>query len=239
MRPLMRRAAFFDLDGTLLSVNSASLWFKREFAEGRISRVQAARASLFFLGYHLSLIDVDKAVTAGLTTIAGIEEASVRRAIHEWYREVIIPLAAPGAYEVVEKHRARGDLLVLLTSSAEYAAELAKEQFGLDEILCTRYEVHEGRFTGRPIRPLCFGRGKVDLAKELAEKHNIDIAQSAFYTDSFTDMPMLLQVAEPHVVNGDPRLRWTARRRGWPRLDWSRPPPTAGQLASGLDSGTL
>ena len=232
----MRRAAFFDLDGTLLTINSASLWFKREFAEGRITRIQAIKAGLFFFGYHLSLINVDKAVTAGLTTIAGVEEASVRKAIHDWYRETIIPLAAPGAYEAVERHRARGDLLVLLTSSAEYTAELAKEQFGLDEILCTRYEVHEGKFTGRPIRPLCFGPGKVDLARELAQKYDIDLSKSAFYTDSFTDLPMLLQVAEPRVVNGDPRLRWAARRRGWPRLDWSRPPTSAGQLASGLGS---
>jgi HAD superfamily hydrolase (TIGR01490 family) len=232
----MRRAAFFDLDGTLLSVNSAALWFRREYQEGRINRVQAVKAFLFFLGYRLSLIDVDKAVTAGLTTIAGTEEASVRKAIHDWYRAEIMPLAAPGAYEVLEKHRARGDMLVLLTSSAEYTAELAKEQFGLDEILCTRYEVEEGRFTGRPVRPLCFGPGKVDLARELAAKHDIDLAGSSFYTDSFTDLPMLLQVAEPHVVNGDPRLRWTARRRGWPRLDWSRQPPTSGALVSGIGS---
>jgi len=228
--PAMQRAAFFDLDGTLLAVNSVVLWVRRERALGRISRTQALRAAAFFVGYRLSILDIDEAVRAALQTVAGTEESVMRDAIQAWYRADIAPRAAPGAFPVVEAHRAAGDLLVLLTSSSVYVADEARAQFGLDVSLCTRYEVRDGRFTGEAVRPLCFGDGKVKLAEMLAAERNIDLSSSAFYTDSLTDLPMLLRVGQPYAVNPDPRLRWEARRRGWPRLDWTRPatqPPAA------------
>src|SRR4051794_894501 len=104
----MNRAAFFDLDGTLLSVNSAALWVRREHRQGRLSRAQMARAALFFLGYRLSLIDVEEAIAAALKMIAGIDEQELRSSIHAWYRDDIAPLASPGAFPVLEAHRSRG-----------------------------------------------------------------------------------------------------------------------------------
>jgi HAD superfamily hydrolase (TIGR01490 family) len=228
----MRRAAFFDLDGTLLSVNSAALWVQRERSLGRLTRRQAARAALFFIGYRLSLVDIEAAMKVALGTIRGTEERLLREAVQEWYRRDVAPLAAPGAFPVIDAHRRRGDLLVLLTSSSLYASEEAQAQFGLDEVLCTRYEVREGLFTGEAVTPLCYGQGKVECARALALERDIDLSASAFYTDSMTDLPMLLSVGAPHAVNADPRLRWEARRRGWPHLDWHKSSPQAGHRDS-------
>ena len=50
--------------------------------------------------------------------------------------------------------------------------------------------------------------------------HDIDLAASAFFTDSASDLPMLERVGEPVAINPDPRLRWKARRRGWPVRWW-------------------
>jgi putative phosphoserine phosphatase/1-acylglycerol-3-phosphate O-acyltransferase len=87
--------------------------------------------------------------------------------------------------------------------------------------LCTRYEVKDGRFTGDFIEPLCYGEGKVIHAERFAREHNIDVDASYFYTDSCTDLPMLERVSYPRVVNPDVRLRWVAKRKGWPILNWS------------------
>lgn len=217
----MRRAAFFDLDGTLLTANSAVLWVQRERRLGRLSTSQLLRAMLFFAGYRLSVVGIDTALESALQTLRGSEEAALRQAIRDWYAEEVAPLAAPGAFSAIASHRERGDVLVVLTSSSLYAAEEACRQFALEDIICTRYDVREGRFTGSAPRPYCFGPGKVQLAEDFAGERGIDLSRSAFYTDSLTDLPMLLRVGEPHVVNPDPRLRREARRRGWPVLDWS------------------
>jgi phosphoserine phosphatase len=59
-------------------------------------------------------------------------------------------------------------------------------------------------------------------AERWAARHDVDLRQSFFYTDSITDVPVLERVGEPRVVNPDPRLRREAARRGWPVFDLDR-----------------
>ena len=94
-------------------------------------------------------------------------------------------------------------------------AEPLAATLGLDAVLCSRLEVEAGRFTGRIVEPLCFGRGKVSWAERWAASLGVDLAASAFYTDSFNDLPMLERVGHPVAVNPDLRLARHARRRGW------------------------
>jgi phosphoserine phosphatase len=122
---------------------------------------------------------------------------------------------------VLDAHRRACEPVVLLTSSSRYASELAREQFGLDDVLFQVYETAGGKFTGEPGRPLCYGPGKVEKAEAWAREHRVDLGASAFYTDSYTDLPMLERVGRPRAVAPDLRLRREARRRGWPILDWS------------------
>lgn len=216
----MRAAAFFDLDGTLLTVNSARLWLRRERRLGRVTGLQVARAMLCMGGYRLGLLDMEATLRAALATYRGEEEAAIRAATREWWAAEVRGTVAPGARAVLERHRAEGDLLVLLTSSSRYAAELAREEFGLDDVLFQAYETEGGRFTGAPVLPICYGPGKVEVATAWAREAGVDLARSAFYTDSSTDLPMLERVGRPFAVQPDPRLRVVARARGWPVLDW-------------------
>ncbi len=218
----MRTAAFFDLDGTLLTVNSASLWIRRERRLGRIGLGHLARAALFLAGHRFGFLDMERALRAALATLRGVDEEFIRGQTHQWWRDEVRPFIAPGARKVLDQHRARGDALVLLTSSSPYASEMAREEFGLDAALCQRYEVRGGRFTGEPLRPICYGPGKVDVAEAWARENGVDLGASSFYSDSSTDIPMLERVGHAFAVHPDPRLRWVGRARGWPVLDWRR-----------------
>ena len=221
----MRGAAFFDLDGTLLTVNSARLWLRRERRLGRVTGLQVARAMLCMGGYRLGVLDMEATLRAALATYRGEEEAAIRAATREWWAAEVRPTVAPGARAVLERHRAAGDLLVLLTSSSRYAAEMAREEFGLDDVLFQAYETEGGCFTGAPTLPICYGPGKVEVASAWARAAGVELARSSFYTDSSTDLPMLEQVGHPCAVQPDPRLRVIARARGWPIVDWKSPSP--------------
>ncbi|MBK6849959.1 MAG: HAD family hydrolase [Proteobacteria bacterium] len=216
----MRVGAFFDLDGTLLSVNSGALWVRRERRLGRLGLLRYLEAVAYLIAYRLNTIDMELAMRRALGTVKGEAEETVRGWTRDWYHAEVVPHAAPGGLSVIEQHRAAGHVLVLLTMTSPYEAELAAAHFGLDAWLSTIYEVRAGVLTGEAVAPLCYGRGKVERAERFAAEHGVDLARSYFYSDSASDLPMLGRVGHPHAVNPDARLRWHARRRGWPVLDW-------------------
>lgn len=219
-KPAAKVAAFFDLDKTLVTGNGGKLWMLREYREGRISLWKVVQGLFYVLLYHFGIVNMDKAMGKAVGTLAGLEEDDVRRRTEEWFAEEMAPRAAPGAQAVLDRHRSAGHLLVLHTGSSPYASKCAVELFGLDHFLCAGFEVVDGVFTGDYVKPLCYAEGKVHYGRLFADEHGVDLSASYFYTDSFTDLPMLHAVGHPRVVNPDPRLRREAKRRGWPVLDW-------------------
>ncbi|HVG58565.1 MAG TPA: HAD-IB family hydrolase [Hyalangium sp.] len=224
--------AFFDLDKTLLAVNSASLWLRRELALGHITRMQALRASLWIARYHLGFVSMQDAVLAAIGQLAGTPVQPLLERTIAFYEEQVRPLYRPGALRALEEHRSAGDRLVLLTSSSGYLSELVSRDLRLDAILCNRFEVDaQGRHTGRPVGEVCFGLGKRTHAERFARDAGVPLSECAFYTDSYSDLPVLEVVGRPVAVHPDYRLRREAVRRGWPVVDWGV--PTAGVPATG------
>lgn len=216
-----RAAAFFDLDGTLLTVNSAGLWARRERRLGRLGAADVARAAFYLGAYKLGAVDMERALRAALRTLRGKDEAWVRAETLVWWSQEVRRHIAPGAPAAIAVHRAAGEPVVLLTSSSRYAAEMVQQDLGIEHLLFQAYAVEDGRFTGEPVQPLCFGAGKVTVAERWAAEHGIDLAHSTFYSDSFTDLPMLQRVGHPRVVGPDVRLARHARANGWPVVDWT------------------
>jgi len=211
----LRVAAFFDIDGTLISVNSAPLYARYLRRHGKARRRDLLRTAFYLLQYRLNLLDIDRAIERSSGFIAGQREADVAAFCEQWYREVVRAYLVPEMLALVEQHRAAGHALVLLSSSTSYLAEPLARELGVEHLLVTRLEVVDGCFTGRPIAPVCYGPGKVHWATDFATRHGVDLASSFFYTDSVTDVPVLELVGHPRVVNPDRLLLRLARRRGW------------------------
>ena len=213
-------AAFFDLDRTLISVNSGRLWISRERRLRRISLRQLAEATVMLVAYRLSLVDMDASMRKALSVYRGEREEVLAAWTREWFDAEVRQWVSEGARRALDEHRAAGHLRVLLTSSSPYVSAIVGEHLELDGWISSRYEVKDGVLTGEPVLPLCYGPGKVTLAEAYAREHDVDLGRSFFYTDSYTDLPMLVRVGEPRVVNPDMRLRLAALRRGWPVLTW-------------------
>ena len=212
--------AFFDLDRTILGCNSASLWVRRELRDGYVTRLDAVRAAAWVALYELGFARMEDAIGKAIASLRDQVEDEVRARTTAFWHEEVAPTIRPGARRAVEDHRARGDRIVLLTSSSNYLSELAQEALSLDDILCNRFEVQDGRFTGLPAAPLCFGAGKLVHATAAAERLGTTLDRCAFYTDSMSDLPVLAAVGEPVAVHPDPRLAREARKRGWRIEDW-------------------
>ncbi len=69
---------------------------------------------------------------------------------------------------------------------------------------------------GKVIKPLCYGPGKVYWASKWLEEKKLSMAESYFYTDSFSDLDLLERVRYPVAVNPDRKLKSVALKRHWP-----------------------
>ena len=218
-----RPAAFFDLDRTLIGVNSAYLYANYERRRGRISLRQFLQASFWMGLYHLSLIDMERAFAQAVRQYRGAHDEELDRITADFFHDQVVPTFQPGAEDALSFHRQQDHPLVLLTASSPYMSRLAADTWDLDHWLCNIFPTDEkGRLRGTFERPMCYGAGKVHRASRWAKRHDVDLSSSYFYTDSYSDLPMLEVVGFPRVVNPDPRLRRAAQQRDWPIEDWSR-----------------
>jgi len=224
--------AFFDMDKTLFAVNSGALWVRRELEAGHITRWQALQAGCFVLLYSLGMLPLEGAILRAISTLRGLAAEPLRERAEEFFQGCLQAVYRPGALLALKEHRRAGDRCVLLTASPSYLAALVARDLRLDGYLSTELEVDgAGVHTGRP-RALCFGPGKLRLASAFAERDGVSLAECTFYTDSYTDLPMLDAVGRPVAVNPDQRLRREALRRGWKVVDWGVPEPAGSPSAS-------
>jgi HAD superfamily hydrolase (TIGR01490 family) len=214
------RAAFFDMDNTLLRVETGMSWVRFLYKRGELPPRMVAKAIYWQVLYKLAVLDMDTVFTKLVESLRGDSEAEMMAKCEIWYRDHVAPEVAPAALVAIEHHRQAGHMIVLATGSTQYAARPVARGVGIDHVLSSELEVEHGVFTGRPAA-LCFGQHKVALAERWAERHGVDLAASYFYSDSYHDLPMLERVGTAIAVNADARLRRHARRRGWAAPRWS------------------
>jgi HAD superfamily hydrolase (TIGR01490 family) len=216
----MTTAAFFDMDNTLLRVETGMSWVRFLYRRGELSKQMVAKAVYWSSLYKLALLDMETVFTRLIEDLRGDSEAEMIAKCDVWYRDHVAPEVALAARVALEHHRQAGHMIVLATGSTQYAARPVARGVGIDHVLSSELEVEAGAFTGRP-RALCFGRHKVTLAEAWAAAHGVDLARSYFYSDSYNDLPMLERVGTAIAVNPDARLRRLARRRGGAVHHWA------------------
>jgi len=218
------RLAFFDLDKTVLSVNSGSLWLRREVAQGFLAKRTALKAMMWLVRYELGFVDGEQMVAKAVAQTVGSSASELEARTRAFFEAEVRQTYRPGALDAIERHRRAGDGLVMLTSSSNYLSELVARDLGFDEVLCNRLEVDaQGRHTGQLVGRVCFGLGKLSHAQDACARRGVDLRDCAFYTDSFSDRFVLEVVSQPVAVNPDPRLKRRARRQGWVVVDWGEP----------------
>jgi HAD superfamily hydrolase (TIGR01490 family) len=212
-------AAFFDMDRTLLRVDTAMSWMRFLYRRGELPLRMVAKALYWSTLYKLAVLDMDRVFTALAADLRGDLEADMIDKCAIWYRRHVAAEVAPAARAAIARHRRAGDVVVLATGSTVYAARPVAADVGIDHVLASALEVEAGRFTGRA-NVLCFGHHKVGLAERWAADHGVDLARSVFYSDSYNDLPLLARVGTAVAVNPDARLRRHARQHGWAIASW-------------------
>lgn len=214
---------FFDVDKTILSENSGKLYLRSLYDRGEIDWLTMIRSLSPYLQYKLNLLDIDSRVQSTMLQLKGRSERALSRQANQWFREYVLPKIYAEAEELARQHAERGHIVALVSGASKFVLRPLAKHLGVKHIMHTHLEVRDGRFTGRVVKPICFGEGKIYWVQQLIEREGIDLAKSYFYSDSITDLPLLELVGHPQVVNPDPLLNREARRRHWPVRFFSEP----------------
>ena len=177
------------------------------------------RAGFYLALYRLGRLDIAKAAESAGGGIRGKTESDIAAFAERWYRDEIRKFIVPAVRSILEEHRAAGHSIALLSSTTSYLAEPLSRDLDVHDLLVTRLEISEGRFTGKPILPICYGAGKIEYARDYLQDRGISLDNTYFYTDSITDLPLLELVGFPRIVAPDRLLRRKAKASGWPIID--------------------
>lgn len=220
------RAAFFDLDKTVIARASVVAFGGPLRRRGLVNRRTVARAvlgQLLFLWFGADEEKMAKIRESMLEVSAGWDRDEVRAIVEETLSDVIEPLIYAEAQELISLHRAAGDRIWLVSSAPSEIVEPLASMLGVDGAIASKAEIDElGRYTGK-IEFYAQGAGKAAAIRALAESHHLDLDESSAYSDSVTDIPMLETVGHPFAVNPDRALAKEAKERGWEILQFSNP----------------
>ncbi len=219
--------AIFDFDGTIIAGYSATVFLKAQLRRGDLSLFQFIELITVIAQMQLGKVGFSGLMVTGAQLMQGVTENSYREFGEDLFIEQIAQRIYPESRALIEAHRKRGHTIAIISAATPYQVEPAARDLGIEHVMCSRYEVSNGEFTGNINRPLCFGEGKVEAAEELAEKLKLNLDKSYFYSDSDDDIELLDRIGNPQVMNPNKRLHSIAMRRGWPiRQFTSRGRPT-------------
>jgi HAD superfamily hydrolase (TIGR01490 family) len=217
----MPRAALFDIDHTLIRKETASLYMKYQRERGEATAVEMMRVAYWVAQYTLGIVDAQAVAARALKALEGTHETVLSARCDDWFRKHVETHVCDRGRRAVARHRHQGDVVAIVTGATPYAARPLARRLGIDHVVASDLEVDErGFFTGRFVEPLCYGEGKIERTEKLARTYGFRLEEATFYSDSYTDLPLLERVREPIVINPDPRLARVAKARGWAVERW-------------------
>jgi HAD superfamily hydrolase (TIGR01490 family) len=221
-----KAAAFFDLDKTLIA-RSSTLVFGRTFMrDGLLSPTTVVKGLYAQAVYQLVGADhakMEQMRRAVLDLTTGWEAERVRRLVLETMEEVVAPLVYQEALDLFEEHRGAGRDLWIVSSSGEEIVVPFAGFLGVGNVIATRSGVDdEGRYDGT-LEFYAYAANKATAIRQVAEARGYDLADCYAYSDSITDLPMLMAVGHPTAVNPDRELRAAAEAMGWPTRFFASP----------------
>ncbi len=209
--------AIFDLDNTLIDGDSDHAWneflIERELVDAEHYRTSNDQ---FYEDYKQGKLDIQKYLSFALEPLTRIEPDMLNTLHQQFMVEKIEPLITTKAEALIEKHRSKGDTLLIITATNRFVTHPIATRLGIEHILASEPEQIDGRYTGKVVGTPCFQDGKVVRLEEWLKTQEISMEGSYFYSDSHNDIPLLSKVDNPVAVDADDYLIALAQRNNWP-----------------------
>ena len=221
----MKNLAIFDLDNTLINIDSGHAWSAFLIKKMPDDAAQTeAQNEKFYRDYQNGCLDIDAFCKFHLAPLSRYSKEELAEFHREFMAEYIIPHISPMQRMLVQSHQMAGDETLVISSTNEFIITPICHLFGITNIIGTQLETGtNGRYTGNYIGTPSFRERKITrLNQWLAERGETleSYGKTYFYSDSKNDLPLLSLVNEPVAVNPDAELEQEAKEKGWPVLNF-------------------
>ena len=220
--------AVFDFDGTL---TSGHLWMgiARHHWKNNVKRLP-------LIGYivsHLPLLPLVKMRLFSpennrarwgedlVGLFKGFDSAKTEKTFRWVMNAYFWPLMRQDVIQRLNHHREQGHTIVLLSGMFVDFLGIMGQRLHADYVIGTKMEIKDGCYTGRIVKPLCFGINKVKCLQDWVDKEQlrVDWSASSALADSYYDLPVLEIFGYPVATYPDQRLRALAKQRRWEILE--------------------
>ncbi len=213
------RAAFFDVDGTLVRTNIVHAFAFYAMNQGTIAGTAWKTAkTVLSIPLFLATDRVNRKVFNELfySYYEGQSEDRLETLAEELFEDVLRPAIFKGTTRLIEESRRAGCRVVFVTGALDFTVRHLAKHLGADELIANRMRFVQGFATGRVVPPIIEGAHKALVIRDYCVKEGLALEKSFAYSDSFSDYPMLAVVGHPAAVNPDARLARVARAYEWP-----------------------
>ena len=208
--------AIFDLDNTLISIDSDHAWGEFLLEQGAVDPIAFREANERFMAdYNAGTLDIAAFLEVALKPLAENSPEQLAAWHQQFMAGKIEPHILPKAEELIARHRTQGDTLLIITATNRFITGPIAERLGIDHLIAVEPEVMDGHYTGKVSGIPSFREGKVTRLEQWLEKQDLTLDEAWFYSDSHNDLPLLEQVDHPVAVDPDNTLRQVAEQRQW------------------------
>ncbi|MFZ6692601.1 HAD family hydrolase [Undibacterium sp. SXout20W] len=220
----MRQLALFDLDHTLIPIDSDYEWGQFLCRIGAVNADEFARRNAdFFAQYQAGTLDPVEYLEFALGTLAQFKRSQLDEYHAQFMHEVIQPALLPAAFDLLKKHQDQDNLIAIITATNRFVTAPIAAALGVEHLLAAEPDVDtSNNITGKLLGVPTSGVGKVIHLHDWLQRRDqqlSDFGQSYFYSDSHNDIPLLEVVTHPVATNPNAKLSAHALTRGWPQIN--------------------
>ena len=221
-----RRAAFFDVDNTLVRGSTIYFLGRGMYQRGFFTKADISRFVLANLRFRLTGTEkqdeINRFQKAAQDFIGGHNVSEINSVAQEIYDEFVSPKLWAGTIEIAQTHLNEGVEVWLVTAAPEDMATLIADRLGFTGALGSKAAIVDGHYTGEMNGPLLHGKEKAIAIRDLANQRGFVLDECFGYSDSHNDFPLLTAVGNPAAINPDTLLQIRAIRDNWPIHDFRR-----------------
>jgi HAD superfamily hydrolase (TIGR01490 family) len=204
----------FDVDDTIIKRTSMWYFLLEAFKDRLVRFSQIRRLPVDWVKYKLGVPDMDF-IENTVKKIAGIDKEKFEKTAEACFQKRIKKQIYKEAAALIREAQGRGEKVIMATSSIDIVIRPLERFFNIEGSLATELEFADGKTTGSIAGVSFFGAKKKDAALEWLGRNKIDAKDVSFYSDSYTDIPLLEACGRPVAVNPDHILRREAKKRNW------------------------
>lgn len=212
--------AFFDIDKTIIRINSSEALIRHAYHKGVMSTWGLIQAAYTGFQYRFAMRDTRKIIQKMGRWLNGISTDKFNRISDEIFKKDLIPNIRPDILKEINKLKQRGTEVVILSSAISSVCIPLGKHINADAVICTELEVNDGKYTGKPVGRFCFRDEKLIRLKEFCKRKGYLLKNAAYYADAIDDVPALQEVGYPVCVTPDKKLEKIAQDRHWRIVYW-------------------